>query len=305
MGYAAPDADRMIVIDNGRMALDGPPSRLLNPITAETFGLTHEDGFSEVLSSASAARGAVVAAGRPVLEAEDLSHAAGGKPILRHIHFQLRKGECVALLGANGAGKTTLLKHFNGLLRPAAGQVRLKDGDIRGLPVSRLARHVGMAFQNPASQFFKLTVRDEILAGPRALNCVDEGGIDGLIRLFWLGPLLDRPPFRLSGGEKKRVAFAAALAVRPEVLVLDEPTAGQDGHFRKALGGCLSELRSMGRSVVFATHDLVFAAKNARRWVVMAGGSIVADGPAAEVAADHALMERAGLAVAEGEGGRA
>jgi energy-coupling factor transporter ATP-binding protein EcfA2 len=134
------------------------------------------------------------------------------------------------------------------------------------------------------------------------MGCVDDGWIDRLVRLFQLEPLLERPPFRLSGGEKKRVAFAAALASQPEVLALDEPTAGQDGHFRKALGGFLSHLRALGRSVIFATHDLAFAAQNAHRWVVMAEGKILADGPPRKILADRALMIEAGLRPPEGEG---
>ncbi len=302
MGYAAPDAERMIVIDNGRVALDGPPSRLLTPITTETFGLTGGGDVADAVSAASSAASHSDSTAETVLAVEGLTHAMDGKPILENIHFALRKGECAALLGANGAGKTTLLKHFNGLLRPTGGRIILNGRDIRDLSVSRLARQVGMAFQNPSSQFFKLSVKDEILAGPRALGCVDEKWIDGLIRLFRLEPLLERPPFRLSGGEKKRVAFAAALAAQPEVLALDEPTAGQDGHFRKALGGFLSDLRSLGRSVVFATHDLAFAARNAPRWVVMAEGGILADGSPRDILADPALMVNAGLRPPEGEG---
>lgn len=303
MGYTAPDAERMIVIDGGRIVLDGSPSCLLTPAAAETYGLT--GGDETVVPPAGGAAGfrdPSKPSPETVLAAEDLCFGMDGKPILKNIRFQLRKGECTALLGANGAGKTTLLKHFNGLLRPGQGRITFNGGDIRAWPVSRLARHVGMAFQNPSSQFFKLSVKDEILAGPQALDCVDPGWIDRLIRLFRLESLLERPPFRLSGGEKKRVAFAAALASRPEVFILDEPTAGQDGHFRKALGGFLSDLQSLGRSVVFATHDLAFAAQNAHRWVVMAAGEILADGPPHEIMADPALMAKAGLRPPPGEG---
>ncbi len=301
MGYTAPDVERMIVLDGGRIVLDGPPSRLLTPIITETFGLTGGDGGAgSPVASASGSEGHPEAPSETVLTAEALSHAMDGRMILNKIRFRLGKGECTALLGANGAGKTTLLKHFNGLLRPTSGRMTLNGHDIRELPVSKLARHVGMAFQNPSSQFFKLSVRDEILAGPRALDCVDEGWIDRLVRLFRLEPLMERPPFRLSGGEKKRVAFTAALASQPEVLALDEPTAGQDGHFRKALGGFLSDLRALGRSVIFATHDLGFAARNAERWVVMAEGGILADGSPREILADHALMVTAGLRPPEG-----
>jgi energy-coupling factor transport system ATP-binding protein len=302
MGYTAPDAERMIVMEAGRVVLDGPPSRLLTPITTETFGLTSGRDPDDFLPSVSGLHGFGGGAAEMVLAADRLSHTLEGRPILKGIDFRLRKGESVALLGANGAGKTTLLRHFNGLSRPTGGRVILDGTDIRNQSVSRIARRVGMAFQNPSSQFFKLSVKEEILAGPKALDCLDEGWIDRLVRLFRLAPLLDRPPFRLSGGEKKRVAFAAALAAKPDVLAMDEPTAGQDGHFRKALGGFLAELRNLGRSVIFATHDLAFAAQNAHRWVVMAEGKILAEGSPREMMTDHRLMARAGLRPPEGEG---
>ena len=119
--------------------------------------------------------------------------------------------------------------------------------------------------------------------------------IQEIIDLFGLNPLLNRPPFRLSGGEKKRVAFAAALAAKPDILVMDEPTAGQDGHFRSRLGGLLSEIRSRDRTVIFATHDLAFAAENSRRWLVMQEGRIIRDGSPESILADIRFLEAVGL----------
>jgi energy-coupling factor transport system ATP-binding protein len=208
--------------------------------------------------------------------------------------------ESLALVGANGSGKTTLIKHFNGLHRPQSGRVWVLGRDTRRSRVSRLARHVGLAFQNANDQFFKFTVRDEIWAGARALKYEDETWLDELVALLDLGHLLDRSPYRLSEGEKKRVAFCSALAARPEILVLDEPTTGQDWGFRQALGRLLGELRARGQTVVLVTHDLEFAEGCAGRWVVLAqpreeGQSVIAAGTPATVMADAGTLERAGL----------
>jgi energy-coupling factor transport system ATP-binding protein len=161
--------------------------------------------------------------------------------------------------------------------------------------VSQLARYIGVAFQNPNSQFFKLTVWDEIVVGARALGCYDETWIRELVSLFRLDPLLKRAPYRLSEGEKKRVAFAAALSAKPAILALDEPTAGQDMFFRLALGRLLKNLRSRGQAILIVTQDLAFAEQHAHRWLMMAGGKIIADGSPRDVMADTGAMRKAGL----------
>ncbi|MFP4347376.1 MAG: ABC transporter ATP-binding protein [Desulfococcaceae bacterium] len=296
MNYTAPDAGRMILVENGRVKGDGPPSFLLTPKNANRFGLTlgwkaeSPRTADRPLPENSKERNEP-----PVLTVEDIAYKIGGRRVLDRIRFEVHRGESVAVLGANGAGKTTLLKHLNGLLRPAKGRIRLHGDSIRNRKVSQLASHVGMAFQNPAGQFFKLTVQEEILAGPLAMDRLDEAWIEEIIRLFGLGPLLNRPPFRLSGGEKKRVAFAAALAAKPDILVMDEPTAGQDGHFRSTLGGLLSEIRSRGRTVIFATHDLAFAAENSHRWLVLHKGRIVRNESPKNILADIRFLENVGL----------
>lgn len=335
---AVADADRMVVLHQGRIILDGPPRRVLRE-EVTTFGLNpppvvrvaRELGLPEVplsveellsglalsessfefpgvpprvlgthgnLEELGGTRSSAVdsiPSGSPVLEVENVSFSFDGTPVLRDVSLKLVEGECLALVGANGSGKTTLIKHFNGLYRPAQGRVVILGQDTRQAKVSDLARHVGMAFQNANNQFFQFQVRDEIEVGARALGRYDGAWLWELIELFRLGPLLDRSPYRLSEGEKKRVAFAAALAARPEIVVLDEPTTGQDWAFRQGLGELLGELRKRGQTLVLVTHDLEFAEEHACRWVLLAEGQVVANGQPWEVMGDEGAMRRAGL----------
>jgi energy-coupling factor transport system ATP-binding protein len=154
---------------------------------------------------------------------------------------------------------------------------------------------VGFVWQNPNDQLFQPTVREEVLTGPKALGSHDSSWCEELFNRFGLTSLLERSPFTLSEGQKKRVAFAAALAVKPELVVLDEPTAGQDELFRRELTKFMVELQREGRTVLLVTHDLEFAAEHANRWLVLAEGRIIADGPPEAVMADSKALTQAGL----------
>jgi energy-coupling factor transport system ATP-binding protein len=314
----APDADRMMVVSGGNIAADDDPATVLSkdvrhwaleaPLAAAAsarLGVRPAMLDVEELPLGKDARQRLdgflpppPAAGREgdvLLRVEHLSARYGPRAVFRDVSFTLRRGEIVALVGANGTGKTTLARHLNGLVRPGCGHVAVCGRDTRRTPTSTLARQVALVFQNPDSQFFKLTVADEIRVGPKALGMEAEDWMALLAQRLGLTALMQRAPFRLSGGEKKRVAVAAALALRPEVLVLDEPTAGQDRFFRQALGDLLLDWVGEGRAVLMVTHDLGFAERYAPRWLVFAGGTIAADGAPARIMADAALMQRCGL----------
>ncbi len=315
---AIADTTRMVVLHQGRIVLDGSPREVLRedvtvfglnlppvvrvaqaldlpeiPLSVEELTGALDGRVPSELFSPPPQRPSPV--GQPVLQVDEVHFTFGATPVLQEASLDLRAGECLAIVGANGSGKTTLIKHFNGLYRPHRGRVVVLGQDTRQAKVSQLARHVGLAFQNANNQFFKFQVREEIEVGARALGRYDEAWLQELIALFRLEPLLARSPYRLSEGEKKRVAFAAALAPRPEVLVLDEPTTGQDWPFRQTLGELLAELRARGQAVVLVTHDLEFAERHADRWVVLAEGRVLADGHPWEVMADAAVMRRARL----------
>lgn len=320
--HVVADVDRIVVLHQGRVALDGPPRAVLREdVTLFKLNLppvvriARECGLSATPLSvadllplldssaclpATPPQSGSTPAGEPVLRFEHVSFAFGEQSILHQVHFDVRSGECLAIVGANGAGKTTLIKHMNGLHHPTQGRVMVIGTDTRHARVSDLARHVGLAQQNANDQFFTLQVWDEISVGARVLGRYDETWLHEVMDLFRLEPLRERAPYRLSEGEKKRVAFAAALAARPAIVVLDEPTAGQDWAFRQALGDLLGELRARGQTVVLVTHDLEFAEQHAQRWLLLAAGEIIAAGSPWEVMADTNAMQRARLEPTQG-----
>lgn len=267
------DATRLAVFENSRCSLIGPGAafrrileerRLIPAYPALSFPPTGD-------------------AAAPVLSIEHLDFSIGEKKILEDVSFSLRSGEVVALVGRNGAGKSTLVRHLIGLLKPLRGEVRLHGRSIRDQTPSDLAHRIGVCFQNPNDQFFKTTVRGELEVHLRRRGATAIEEIDERCRRFRLSGLLDRSPYRLSEGEKKQVAIAAVLAMDPDVLVLDEPTVGQDAAGREALAVWIGELAKHGVAVLLATHDLDFAAACAARWVLLDGGRVQGDGAAADI----------------------
>ncbi len=226
-----------------------------------------------------------------------MSAAAWAGNALHDISSILWPDEIVALVGPNGAGKSTLLRTLNGLVRPQRGEVRVCGKRVGQRPVAELARVVGYAPQRPERLFFCSTVAEEITAGPRALGI--EGTTKGwqtvLIEVLGLGAFLNRSPYTLSVGQQRRVALAAALASRPQVVALDEPTAGLDAGARAALTILLRELAAAGTAVVIVTHDIEFAAAIASRWLVLVDGRLVADDTPARIMLNDALLLEAAL----------
>lgn len=317
MAPTLPDAHHLVVLKNGRILIQGPRKAALadshwvqssvelplavrmaadlNRPASQINQLPREDIRAWLQADSVYPPAPPVTGGPVVLKAENISWSRKGRQILKDIDLTLCAGQCTALVGANGAGKTTLLKVINGLIRPAAGRILINGRETTDKPAWEVGREVGTAFQNPDSQFFKLTVGQELAVGPKALGRHDPKWLETLIDLFHLEHLVDRAPFKLSGGEKKRVAFAAALAAKPTVLVLDEPTAGQDGRFRRALAEVIQRLCRRGTTILVVTHALNFAETVASHWVVMTSGRIAARGAPQKIMADPALLEKAGL----------
>lgn len=210
-----------------------------------------------------------------------------GTTALNDINLSVRAGERVAVLGANGAGKSTLFQLFNGLFQPARGTVKVKGRVVEKACLKEVRRMVGMVFQDPDDQLFSSTVRQEIAYGLINLRMDRdkiEQAISWALQVVGLSGYENKSPFNLSGGEKKRVALASVMAMRPEVLVLDEPTAALDplgaARIIKLLNGINREL---GITIVFATHDVDVVPLLADRVYVMDKGGIKLSGSTAEV----------------------
>jgi len=221
-----------------------------------------------------------------------------GVEALKGVSLTIGDGEFVAIMGQNGAGKTTLVKHFNGLLKPAKGVVLVDGVSTKDVSVAKLARTVGFVFQNPDHQLFSETVEEEIAFGLRNFGfdaATIEKRVTWALNLLDLGEYRKTSPFMLSGGERKRVALASVLAWDPKIVILDEPTIGQDHRQKENLRQFIVHLNSQGKTVVVVTHDVEFVAECSPRVVLMTGGEIVADGEAKKILTDTALTLRASI----------
>lgn len=241
---------------------------------------------------------------------EDLCHVyAPGTPFakaaLDGVNLEIAAGEWIGIVGATGSGKTTLVQHLNGLLRPTTGRVNVGGvniGAMKKIPAAVRAT-VGMVFQYPEHQLFESTVYDEIAFGPRNLG-LSEDIVSTRIKeaMMLLGldydAFRDRVPFHLSGGEKRRVAIAGVLAMRPRLLVLDEPTAGLDPGTRNSFITRMKELhREQNITIIWVSHNMNEIAGLADRLVVMQEGRIIKIGPPREVFAVTTEIRAAGLEI--------
>ena len=209
-----------------------------------------------------------------------------GVEALRAVSLRIEPGETVAIVGQNGSGKTTLAKHLNGLLRPTAGRVLLGGADTTREPINRLAELVGFVFQNPDDQLFERSVEREVGFGPRRMGLPADTVtrlVDQAIELAGLSGVRATNPYDLDLSTRKIVGLASVMATDPAVVVLDEPTTGQDGPGVARVGQIVDALRTSGKSVVAITHDMEFAAAHFGRIVVMRQGEVVADGPPSSV----------------------
>jgi energy-coupling factor transport system ATP-binding protein len=222
----------------------------------------------------------------------------GGVEALRGVSLGIAAGEAVAILGENGAGKTTLVKHFNGLLRPTGGQVTVGDWTTREHTVAQLAARVGYVFQNPDDQLFERTVEAEVGFGPRNLGRSEPDVRDAVAAALEQARLHDHAgehPYDLNRSQRKLLALAAVLAMRTPVVVLDEPTTGQDALGLAHIGEIVTSLKAAGRTVIAISHNVEFCAEHFDRAVVMAAGRVVVDGQAGEVFAQADALRAAAV----------
>jgi energy-coupling factor transport system ATP-binding protein len=250
-------------------------------------------------SSARSHQGRKNDSGKALIRVEELSYSYfDGTVALKDINIKIARGEFITILGSNGAGKTTLARLMAGQLKPAKGKIYVKDGDLTKKGKADLSRVVGYTFQNPDCQLFCKTVKDEIAFGPRHLNLGKEdveARIESTLRMMQLEQFKDRDPQTLSRGQKIGVAVASVLAMKPEVLILDEPTLGQDFRRIRSLVSMLKTMSSEGLSLVVITHDVNFAAEHSTRVVVMKDGIILLDGEPHAVLSQEDVLRSASL----------
>jgi len=288
----APYCDRIALLDGGRLALEGGTGVTLARVLERLAG---DDG-----DEAAAGRGIDQAESRGVVvSAEDLRFSWGGNGFrLGPLSFEIGEGERVALFGPNGGGKTTLLSLLAGVLRPGGGRLQINGGGRRALRRARLAEEVAYVTQNPDLMLHKATVEAEVGARPRYLGKAKPVVLAETresLRGFELEGLAGKYPFSLSQGQRQRLALAAAVSGGARLLLIDEPTTGQDMRQRRALLGRINALAGAGVATVFSTHSLEAALQAADRAMVVEGGELVFDGAMEKLTGDEGLLELAGL----------
>ncbi|TDL67577.1 energy-coupling factor transporter ATPase [Rhodococcus qingshengii] len=243
--------------------------------------------------------------GKPIIEIEDLFHTyMKGTPMehaaLKGTSMVVNEGECIAIIGHTGSGKSTLIQHFNGLIRPDAGKVIIDGVDLtkKRIDIKALRRKVGLVFQNPEDQIFEKLIGDDIAYGPFKLGLPLKEVRErvkwamGMVGLDF-EEMKDRQTFALSGGQKRKVALAGILALKPKVLVLDEPTAGLDPRSRNEL---LDKIKSLNKlenlTVIFVSHNMEEVAYLADRIYVMANGTDVLTGSPEDIFSDKENLQR-------------
>lgn len=219
-----------------------------------------------------------------------------GVRALDGVNVEIATGEVVAIVGENGAGKTTLVKLLNALLRPTEGQVLVDGWDTAAHTTAALARKVGFLYQNPDEQLFERNALQEVSYGPRNLKLEDaDRRSRAALAQVGLADEAETNPYDLPPTQRKMLALAATLAMGTPVVVLDEPTIGQDAAGRDRIAAIIEGLQTEERTVLVISHDLDFCARVATRALAMANGKVLADGPIAEVFAQEDLLAKAAL----------
>jgi energy-coupling factor transport system ATP-binding protein len=232
-----------------------------------------------------------------LIEFEDVTFVhPNGVKALDGVSLRVAPGETVAVVGENGAGKTTLVKHITGLLKPQSGRVKVDGVETTRSSTAQLSRKVGVAFQNPDHQLFSESVKAEMAFALRNFGFspqLIEQRVKWGLELFGLEEYSESSPLVLSGGEKKRLTLACILAWDPEVVILDEPTVGQDSIQKERLAETIKMLSSTGKTVLVVSHDIEFLWPIQPRVVVMKSGKVVGDGPAMKLMQQEELLESA------------
>lgn len=235
------------------------------------------------------------------LETKNLSFTyPDGTEALKNVNIQIKKGEKIAIMGPNGAGKSTLFSHFNGLSEPPSGHVEI-DGEkivFTREELLKVRQKVGIVFQDPNDQLFAPTVKEDVAFGPMNLGLdYDEvnARIKEALEMVGMSGFEDKTPHHLSGGQQKRVAIAGIIAMRPEIMILDEPTAGLDPEGVDKVLNILNKLNEEGMSIIISSHDIEMVNHFADKIFVLYGGEIIAKGDKHQIFSDKELLKKAHL----------
>ncbi|MBN1991988.1 MAG: energy-coupling factor ABC transporter ATP-binding protein [Anaerolineae bacterium] len=323
----AEQADQVWLMQKGRIMAQGPPRQVMTDLAAleacgvkppPTVELFQKMGWPGSPLTLAEARAAIekhhlaqprplnlsfpaANTGRPaILEAQEVRHIYPTRSVeaLRQVNVKINEGEFVAVLGQNGSGKTTLAKHFNGLLQPTSGEIRVAGRPAREIGRRKLAQTVGYVFQNPDHQIFANTVREEVgfslkVAGFDAQTANRRVG--EALAVVGLSGYEEEVPFILTKGERQRVAVASVLAAQPQVIILDEPTTGLDYHHQRSMMDMLHTLNQQGHTIIIITHSMWVAVEYARRTIVLQDGQVMLDGPTRAVFAHETELAAAAL----------
>ena len=218
------------------------------------------------------------------------------KKVFEHFNLELFEGEKIAVVGSNGAGKSTMMKLMTGLLKPTDGRVILKDKDVKNTKPEQLSKYVSLVYQNPEDMFIKDSIEADIAYAMQVRGHEDwKARTDALLERFRLTDLRNRDGRLLSGGQMRRASLAIGVALNPEILLLDEPTANLDIATRKEVMRTLNDMKEITKTVLIATHDMQLVCEWAQRIIVLCGGKVIGDGSCDEIFADQTVVQTAGI----------
>lgn len=235
------------------------------------------------------------------LSTENLSFTyPDGTPALKNINIEIEKGEKVAIIGPNGAGKSTLFSHFNGLTEPTSGCVKIEDKPIsfEKDELLKVRQKVGIVFQDPNDQLFAPTVKEDIAFGPMNLGLSYdevEKRVEDALKMVGMENYEDKTPHHLSGGQQKRIAIAGIIAMKPELMILDEPTAGLDPDGVEKVLNIMNQLNEEGMTLIISSHDIDMISKYADKIFVLYNGEIIESGNKNKIFSDMELLKKAHL----------
>ncbi len=228
-----------------------------------------------------------------VIENLTSGYSSGSSQTLKGINLSIEENEFVGIIGQNGAGKSTLLKHIMGILKPVSGKVTILDSDTKNIKVSQLSAKVGFVLQNPDLQLFAQSIRREIEFGLQSAGLSRkemEYRLDHVLAITGLKGREEEFPLALSRGERTKVVIAAVLAMNPEIIILDEPTRGQDYNGRRQIMAIVKDLHHRGKTIIMVSHDMPLVAEYAKRIIVLKKGELLMDGRPSEVFSRPGLL---------------